>query len=183
MRAGNRGRMSLTGQTTRPAVETTHSKWETALRVTTIGLVTGLVVVGGLGFLGVRTADARVSGDGFEMNVHYAAVTRPALATPFSITVRSTDGAALPAQVTIMVSSEYLAMFDDNGMEPLPSESYNTATWTSWTFDVPEGRGSLTVDLDARLEPSVQWGRSAEARLEIDGEVVISVPFTTRVAP
>jgi hypothetical protein len=175
--------MSLTGQTTLPRSEGSQSRWETALRVGTIGLVAAIVAAGSFGFLGVRTADAGVTGGGLELKVHYSAVTRPGLATPFSLDVRTTDGSPLPSEVTIRVSSDYLSIFDDNGMEPLPSESHNTDTWTWWTFAVPDGEDSLTVDLDARLEPAVQWQRSGEAAIELDGDEVISVEFTTRVAP
>lgn len=175
--------MSLTGPTTRPSGDTTPRRWETVLRTLTIALVIGLVLATGVGLLGVRSAEVAAAAQGFELKAHYAAMTRPGLATPFSVDVRSTDGSPLPGEVTIRVSSSYLAMFDDNGMEPLPSTSYNTSAWTWWSFEVPEGNDTLTVDLDARLEPAVQWGRSGEVGLEIDGQEVVSVAFITRVAP
>jgi hypothetical protein len=174
--------MNLTGQTTLPD-EAAPKWWETALRFTTIGLVTLLVLAGAMGLLGVRTANASATSNGLQLTVSYAAITRPGLATPFSIAVRTTDGAPLPGTITIKVSSDYLAIFDDNGMEPQPTESYNTEAWTLWTFAVPEGEDTLTMDLDARLEPAVQWERSGEAGLEVDGQEVVSVGFTTRVAP
>lgn len=183
MAAGNPGRMSLTGQSTIPDSGRRHARWETSLRTGTIGLVTILVLAGAVGLLGVRTTDAGASADGFELTVHHAAMTRPGLATPFSVSVRTTDDSPLPPEVTIRVSSDYLAMFDDNGMEPLPTESYNTAAWTWWTFAVPDGKDTLTVDLDARLEPAVQWERSGEAGLEVGGDEIVTLQFTTLVAP
>lgn len=176
--------MSTAGQTTTvPDVDTAVSTWEVALRVVTIAAVVGLVLATGLGFLGVRTAESSVSGHGYEMTVTHAAMTRPGLATPFSLEVQTTNGAPLPEEVTIRISAEYLAIFDDNGMEPLPSESFNTDEWTWWTFTVPDGRQRLTIDLDARLEPAVQSGRTAEAALQLGDDRVLSVEFTTGVSP
>ncbi|HEX6222368.1 MAG TPA: hypothetical protein VF115_14855 [Acidimicrobiia bacterium] len=169
--------------TTLPDVETAQGRWELGLRLVTIGAVWVLVLAAGVGLLGVRTAETSASGQGYEMTVTYAAVTRPGLATPFSIEIRTSDGSALPPELTVRISSDYLAIFDDNGMEPLPAESFNTEEWTWWTFTVPDGQESLIVDLDARLEPAVQWGRSGEAVLELDGEDAVSAEFTSKVAP
>lgn len=134
------------------------------------------------GVLGVRTGEVSATGGGYTITVWHAEVSRPGLATPFSVEVRPDTG-PLPAAVTIRVSSRYLALFDDNGMEPLPTESYNTPEWTWWAFDIPGGSEVLRVDLDARLEPAVQHGETAVAAVEVEGRQVVSVDFTTRVAP
>lgn len=156
---------------------------EKRLRELTILFVVSVVAFGAFGILGVRTTTASKSGNGYRIEVTYAAVTRGGLATPFAIVVGTTDGSTLPEVVTIRVSSDYLAIFDDNGMEPTPTGSFNSGGFTSWEFEVPPGESTLEVVLDARLEPAVQWGESASVELWIDGELQASTALRSRVMP
>jgi hypothetical protein len=169
--------------TTIPEADSGTHALERPLRLVSLGVIGVLTIATAIGLLGVRTTSVSATGRGVSVTVGYAVVTRPGLATPFSVEVASADGAFLPAEVTVRVSSDYLAIFDDNGMEPQPAESFNTAEWTSWVFDVPEGAMSLRVDLDARLEPAVQWARSGVVAVDIDGVETATVGFTTWVAP
>ncbi|HEU4895177.1 MAG TPA: hypothetical protein VFT85_05010, partial [Acidimicrobiia bacterium] len=102
---------------------------------------------------------------------------------PFAMSIESTDGSALPSMVTTRVGNDYLAMFDENGLDPDPASSFQTEQWTWWQFDVPEGASVLEVSFDARLEPAVQWGRSTTAAVEIEGREAVAVEFTTWVLP
>lgn len=165
-----------------PSGESGMDRWESSLRIVSLILIMGVVLAAAAGFLGVRTAEATGIGGGFTLTVLYTEMSRAGLATPFGVEVRS-DSGELPPTVTIKVSSSYLALFDDNGLEPTPTESYNTSEWTWWTFDVPPNTAELRVDLDARLEPAVQSGQTATAAVEVDGQQVASVEFTTLVAP
>jgi hypothetical protein len=158
-------------------------KRERRFRRVTISFVALVVAVGALGLLGVRTSTASNGGDGYLIEVTYAAVTRGGLATPFTIEVGTEDGSALPDAVTIRVSSSYLALFDDNGMEPTPTNSFNTGEFTSWDFEVSPGASTLEVVLDARLEPAVQWGEAASVQLWIDGQRTVSTEFRSWVMP
>lgn len=165
-----------------PSLDSGMDRWERWLRAISLTLIGALVLAASIGLLGVRTGKVTATGGGYTITVWYTEMSRPGLATPFSVEVRAVTG-DLPAQVTVRVSSPYLALFDDNGMEPTPIESYNTPEWTWWTFDIPSGSDVLRVDLDARLEPAVQYGQVATAAVEIEGRQVVSVDFTTRVAP
>lgn len=158
------------------------NRWESFLRIASLTLIVGVVLAAATGLLGVRTAEATAAGGGYTLTVWFAETSRAGLATPLSFEVRS-DAGELPPSVTVKVSSSYLALFDDNGLEPTPTESYNTSEWTRWTFDVPPNTPELRVDLDGRLEPAVQSGQTATAAVEIDGQVVTSIDFTTWVAP
>jgi hypothetical protein len=89
----------------------------------------------------------------------------------------------LPARITTRIDSWYLGMFDENGLEPEPAESFHTNDWTWWTFEVPEGSTEFELSFDARLEPSVQWGRQGTAALVIDSVEVLSAQFATWVVP
>lgn len=156
---------------------------EHAIRKISIGLIILAVVLASFGLLGVRTDIARASGGGLTLSVLHSSVARAGLAAPFSIEVAAEDGSPLPETITVRVDSAYLAMFDDNGMEPQPSSSFNTSRWTWWEFEIQPGQDSLRVDLDFRLEPAVQWGRRASAAIEIDGVEVVSAGFVTWVLP
>ena len=146
-------------------------------------VILALVVAGLLGLIGVRAGHATASEGGLSLTVDHAAITRPGLATPFALVVESTDGSPLPATLTTRVSSEYLSMFDENGLEPDPASSFRSETWTWWEFEVPEGSSVLEVFFDARLEPGVQWGRPATAAVEIEGRETVAVDFATWVFP
>ncbi len=133
--------------------------------------------------LGVMTSTAIGDGAGHRLVVTYAAVTRGGLATPFAIEVDTEDGSALAEVLTIRVSSDYLALFDDNGMEPAPTNSFNTGILTVWEFEVPPGESTLEVVLDSRLEPAVQWGKQGTVELWIGDERIVSTEFRTWVMP
>lgn len=165
-----------------PSLDSGMDRWESSLRVGSLILIVGVVLAAATGLLGVRTGEVWSAGGGYTLTVWYAETSRAGLATPLSLEVRS-DTDELPSSITVKISSFYLAMFDDNGLEPTPVESYNTSEWTWWTFDVPPNTRELRVDLDGRLEPAVQRGQTATAGVEINGQLVTSVDFTTWVAP
>lgn len=157
--------------------------WERVLRAVSVSSVAVLALLALTGFLGVRTGTASNSANGYTISVTHASVTRPGLATPFSISIATDDGSPLPAQVTMRVDSGYLEMFDENGLDPTPVTSFSTAKWTLWTFEVPRDEHELNVSFDARLEPAVQWGRTGSVVAEIDGNEVVTVEFRTWVMP
>lgn len=147
-------------------------------------VVVGLIVgASALGLLGVRTTTAGDSAGGYSVDVYHASITRAGLATPFSVTVRADDGAALPPEVTLRLDTDYLAMFDQNAVEPQPDRSLADESSVRWVFEDLQGRSELAVFLDARLEPAVQWGQDATVALEIDGEEVVTVDLSTWVMP
>ena len=156
---------------------------EKVIRAVSLGAIGVVVVLASVGLLGVRTGTARASGNGYSIAVQHSTIARPGLAAPFGVEVSTEDGSPLPSTVTVRVDSAYLALFDDNGIEPMPASSFNDSASTWWTFEVPAGSSSLRVDLDARLEPAVQWGREASAALEIEGIEMTDVRFTTWVMP
>lgn len=156
---------------------------ERVIHVAAFSLVGLVVLTAAVGLLGVRTGVVSTAGDGYRMEVLRAVVTRAGLATPFRIEVTTEDGSSLPTQVTLVVDADYLASFDFNGLQPTPTESYNSGTSTSWTFDIPPGQDSLRVDMDARLEPAVQWARGGSVDLVVAGNSVATAEFTTWVMP
>lgn len=149
-----------------------------------VGLVAALIVAAMLGWLGVREVVTSEVAGGYRLEVRHASVTRPGLATPFSITVRRADGADLPENLTLSLDPEYLEMFDENGLDPAPASTHATDSRLDWTFEVPEGQEELAVDFDARLEPAVQARRqSGSVTVLIEGTAVVSTDFVTVVLP
>lgn len=168
---------------TLPSVDYDEDGREHTLRLVSVGFISALVIATAVGMFGVRTASGTESAGGFQVEVAHAAVTRPGLATPFDVTVRTTDGSPLPSRLTIRVDSGYLAMFDENGLDPTPSSSYQTPQWTWWTFDNPDDREELKLSFDARLEPGVQWGRTGSVTVLGGDDELVSVAFRTWVIP
>ncbi len=145
--------------------------------------IVGLFVFLGLGLagaLGVRTGTVAASGVGYELEVTYARVTRPGLATPWSATVRHPGGFDGP--ITIAVSSEYFDMFDENGLDPDPTGSTADGDYVYWQFDPPDG-DVFEVSFDARIEPARQWGREGVTLLMDGDKVIAEARYKTWVLP
>ncbi|HEX2154703.1 MAG TPA: hypothetical protein VHL52_12095 [Acidimicrobiia bacterium] len=155
---------------------------ETRLHYISFGFVLLITALAATGVLGVRTTTSVGSADGYTLEVHHASVSRPGLATPFSVSVVA-EAASLPGSVTVRVDSAFFQMFDENGLDPQPASSFNDSEWTTWTFDVPPNSTELKVDFDARIEPAAQWGETAAATLLIEDEEVVTVDFSTWIMP
>lgn len=162
------------GKSTLPSNDRGINGREYVLRLVSVGFIAALVIAGVTGILGVRTASAIGSGSGYQIQVTHAVITRPGLATPFHVTVGTLDGSPLPARVTVRIDANYLEMFDENGLDPKPSASYQADSWTWWTFEIPSGRDHLEVSFDARLEPGVQWAREGSVAI-VDGDDELAV--------
>lgn len=143
-------------------------------------LLFAFLAVGLTGALGVRSGTATASGGGYELTVTYGRVTRGGLATPWSIEIRREGGFDGP--VTVATDTRYLDLFDENGFDPEPSRMTANADTVIWEFEPPDG-DTLGVSLDARLEPGVQWGRTGETSVLVEGKPVVTVRYKTWVLP
>lgn len=146
-------------------------------------VVLTLFLLGGmLRAYGVLTRTATARGAGYELEVRYGRITRAGLATPLDITVRSVDG-GFDGPVRVAVSSDYLDLFDENGLDPQPAAATADDRIVVWEFDPPSG-AVLRISLDARIEPAVQWGTGGTvAVLSADDRPVVRVDFHTWVLP
>jgi hypothetical protein len=143
-------------------------------------VVTVFVVAGLVGCFGVtsRTVSVRSPG-GMSVAVTYAQRTRPALASPFSVAITSPGG--FDSAVEVSLSTDYLESFDENGLSPDPDSATTDGEMTTWTFEAPEG-DELTVWLDTRVEPGVQWKRPGTVRVTV-GDDAAEVRFTSWIFP
>jgi hypothetical protein len=141
------------------------------------------LLLGALGFYGVRTRTATASGGGYELSVRYASVSRPGLATPWSFEVTRPGG--FPDGLTVAVTSSYFDAFDENGLGPAPVDESTDAERTIWRFG-PSAGDTLSVSFDARIEPGVQL-TSIKGRVEVltgrSGPPAVGVDFSTYVMP
>ena len=110
----------------------------------------------------------------------FGRVSRPGLATPWSLEIRHRGGFDGP--VTVSTNSKYLDLFDENGFDPQPSRSSATADEVVWEFDPPDG-DTLGVSLDGRVEPGAQWGGTGETSVLVDGKPVVTAKYKTWVLP
>jgi hypothetical protein len=140
------------------------------------------LLLGALGFYGVRTMSASAAGGGYELSVDYASVSRPGLATPWAFEVRRAGG--FPDGVTVAVTSAYFDVFDENGLGPAPAEETTDGDLTVWRF-AATASDTLSVSFDARIEPGVQL-TTAKGELSVlgpDGQPAVTVSFKTFVMP
>ncbi len=148
--------------------------------VAALALFLGL---GALGFYGVRTRTASATGGGYELSVHYAAISRPGLATPWSFEVRRPGG--FPDGLLVSVRSSYFDAFDENGLDPAPVEESTDSEHTVWRF-APTAADTMVVSFDARIEPGVQF-TTVKGRVDVlttrSAPPAVSVDFRTWVMP
>jgi hypothetical protein len=160
-----------------------RSRLARRLFVAALGL---FLLLGALGVYGVRTRTVSAAGGGYELSVRYASVSRPGLATPWSLEVRRPGG--FPDGVTVAVMSSYFDVFDENGLDPAPVEETSDGERTFWTFG-PSTADTISVSFDARIEPGVQVTRAkgqAEVLVAAPGPTAataVSVEFGTWVMP
>ena len=135
-----------------------------------------------LNVYGVRTADVRAAAGDYELSVHYAEVTRPGLATPWSVEVRRAGG--FDEEITLRTTGSYFDLFDENGLDPDPASATSDGEDITWQFDPPEGE-VLSISFDARIEPAVQltWIDAETSVLGPDGEPEVTVRYRTLVLP
>jgi hypothetical protein len=150
------------------------------LRRVFMTLMFGVLALGLAGWLGVDTGTTTASGGGYELTVTYGRVSRPGLATSWSLEIRHPGGFDGP--VTVSTNTKYLDLFDENGFDPQPSESTATPDTVIWEFDPPDG-DTLGVSLDGRVEPGVQWGETGETSVLVDGKPVVTAKYKTWILP
>ena len=123
---------------------------------------------------------------GYEVSVRYASVSRPGLATPWSVEVTRPGG--FPDGLTLAVKSSYFDAFDENGLDPAPVAETSDGERTFWTLG-PSASDTIAVSFDARIEPGVQL-TTVKGRVEVlagpaaaTSPTVVAVDFGTWVMP
>lgn len=139
-----------------------------------------VVLAGAAGLLGVRTSTTSATAGGYTVSVEYAWIARAGLDVPWTVTVEHPGGFDGP--VTLAVTADYFAIYEEQGLDPEPASQTADADHVYWTFDPPPG-DVLTVDFDAYVQPSSQWGASGEVAVLDDGAPAVGVGFRTALVP
>ncbi len=159
------------------------TRFEQAMRALIYLIVFGVVGAALLGVAGLRTREVAASSDRFEVRVTYAQATRAGLSTPFEIEVRAADGSTLPEHLEVRVTSDYLAMFDENGLDPEPGSATSDGVDDTWRFEIDPDATRFAIDLDARVQPNVHSGETGTVRVAEPGGAPVEVEFRTWVLP
>lgn len=158
-----------------------HVRRARNLRRVGIVLLTIMVAFGAVGLLGPKAGDVSSSGGGYQLDVHYAQVTRSGLPAPLSITVRHPGG--FPGPITLALDQDLFDRFDFQNWYPNPSAETAGPARLEYEFDPPSGE-AFELTLDVRVgpvqPPSVHryWVAVVE-----DGVPVVRVDFRMGVLP
>ena len=104
------------------------------------------------------------------------------IATPFEIDIVPAGPGPLPETITVEVSSEYLSMFDENGLDPQPDSATSDGTVETWIYQLDDVM-RLHIDFDARLQPNIHSGMTGTVRIAGPGIAPAEVEFRTWVFP
>jgi len=150
------------------------------LRGGTTVLLIAVLACGVAGVFGVHSTTASARGGGYELSLRYAQTARAGMDVPWSLTVRRAGGFDEP--IVIAVTTGYFEMFETQGWSPEPSAETQDGDRSYMTFDPPPA-DTLTVDFDAYIQPSSQQGSDGSVSLWQNGTDLVTIPFTTWLAP
>ena len=107
-----------------------------------LALLGAVLLLGATNLLGVRGGSVTATGGGYELTVTYATVSRPGLATPWTVHVRRPGGFQGP--VTIATTGQYFHLFDENGLAELVRDLRSSGL-AGRVAEVLEGLGVAAV--------------------------------------
>lgn len=139
-----------------------------------------VVVLGLLGMLGPRFRTVAASSNGTSVEVTYASVTRPGLATTWLVEVRRPGGFAGP--ITIATTTTYFDGFDFNALYPDPDRTSSRGDLVAFTFEPPRGE-VFRVRFDGRATPTWTLWRTATTIVTGEGLGETSVVYRTVFLP
>lgn len=138
------------------------------------------MALGLLGMLGPRFRTVAATSGGTSVEVTYASVTRPGLATTWLVEIRRPAGFAGP--ITIATTATYFDGFDFNTLYPDPDRSGSRGDLVAFTFKPPRGE-VFRVRFDGRATPTWTLWRTATTVVTGRGLDEISVSYRTVFLP
>lgn len=146
-----------------------------------IGVLTAFVLLGLVNGLGVRSATATSTQDGWTVAVTHPAVARAGLDVPLLIEVTSTDG--FDPEIDLVLRADYFDMFESQRFFPEPSAESRDGELLHLTFDAPPSGTTFRVGYDAYIQPSSQIGRTGSVAVVVDDVPVAQTSFRTTLLP
>ena len=166
--------------TTEGVADRARSPTVTALRRVTTGVLALVVLAGLVGALGVHTASATASEDGFTLTLDYPAIARAGLDVRWELHVVKPGG--FGDGLTIALGADYFSIFEAQGWYPDPSTQTRTADLLLLTFDPPPG-DEFVLSFDAYVQPASQRGSPGSAAIWLDDRQVARIDYRTRLVP
>ncbi|MFG1921037.1 hypothetical protein [Cryptosporangium sp. NPDC048952] len=151
-----------------------------AFRRTVTVILSIVVLLGALGFLGVHSRTVRATANGYTLTVEYAQVARAGLDAPWRVTVHNPNG--FSDDVELAVTADYFEIFETQGFVPEPSSETADGATRYLTFDRPAGT-DFRLSYDAYVQPSAQRGADGRVQLVIGGKPQTHVDFRTWLLP
>jgi hypothetical protein len=166
-------------------VSTDPSTWSHGLwfRRVFLALLAVVVLAGLFGLFGVRSREvsAQSTSGRVTLDVTYAQSARAGLDVPFEIQVHRAGG--FDDDVVLLVSSDYLGLFNRSSIDPQPDSETSTAHNTRWEYSAPP-TDTFVVTVDMEVQQGRHWGRSGNvAVLDSNDHVLARTSFTTWLAP
>ena len=105
----------------------------------------------------------------------------PGSNVPFEIKVHRDGG--FDGDVVLVVSSDYLALFNQDSIDPQPDSETSTSHNVRWRYDQPP-KDTFVVTVDMAVQQGRHFGRSGRvAVLDGSGRTLAHTSFTTWLAP
>ena len=139
-----------------------------------------VVIIGALGYFGVRSRTVQTSSNGYTVQVTYPQFARAGLDVPFRVHVHHSGG--FPSELTLAISDNYFRMFETQGFFPDPSNSTADGRFVYLTFSAPHG-DDFVMDYDTYIQPAAQLGKPATVQVIVNHLVVVQTHLHTWLWP
>lgn len=151
------------------------------LRRLSVVLLLLAVLAGATGVFGVHSSTTTASGGDYELTVTYPRTARAGLDAPWKVDVTA-PSTGFGDHVVLAVRSDYFDFWEQQGFSPEPSAETSDGENDYMTFDPPPGR-EFSLSFDGYVQPSSQHGGEGEVAVLVAGRPVVSVEFSTWLAP
>jgi hypothetical protein len=145
-----------------------------------IAVLLVIVLLGAIGFFGVRSRTTTTTSHGYTMSVTYPQAARAGLDVPWRVRVHRDGG--LPNQLTLAVSTDYFRMFETQGFFPDPDTQKNDGRFVYFTYQGPPAH-VMEMEYDAYIQPAEQLGKGATVKVLVAGVPVASATIRTWLVP
>lgn len=165
-------------QDVRPATQGNRSALGRRLATAAVAV---FVLLGLVGVLGSRNAEASTTQGDWTVTVTYPQVARAGLDVPFQIEVTRAGG--LDEQVDLVLDRGYFRIYESQRFFPEPAEESSDAQHLYLTFDAPPAGDTLKISYDAYIQPSSQIGHGGAVAVLVDDVPTATVAFRTTLLP